>query len=174
MTEQAKRGMTRFGVGPRWVAVSLLCCLPFAAARILWPEVVHIPLPRPVVVGAAVVLLAAGLTLFVAALVRLQRGFPRGELFTAGAYALCRHPIYGSWVVLNVPGIALLADNWAGLLAPLPMYVALRVMVREEEAWLERTFGDAYRAYRERVRPVLPLPRPDRAGRVRVRGRQPR
>lgn len=159
-TSGRERRMTRFGVGPKWVAVSVLCCAPFVAVRVLWPDLVRIPfVPRPAVVGVGVALLAIGLPLCAAAVVRLNRGFPKGELFTRGAYALCRHPIYGSWIVFNVPGLVLLADNWTGLLAPLPMYVALRVLVREEEEWLERTFGDAYREYRARVRRVLPIPR---------------
>jgi protein-S-isoprenylcysteine O-methyltransferase Ste14 len=156
----AGKKMTVSGVGPRWILWSLLSSIPFVAARLLWPEAVHVPfVPRPVVVGIGLALLAFGIPLCMAAVVRLARGFPKGELFTGGAYALCRHPIYASWIVFNVPGFVLLADNWVGLLSVVPMYVALRLLVREEEEWLERTFGDAYRAYRARVRPVLPIPR---------------
>ena len=36
------------------------------------------------------------------------------------------------------------------------MYIALRWLVRDEEAWLEQTFGEAYRAYRRRVPAVMP------------------
>jgi len=152
--------MTRAGVGPRWVLLSVLFSAPFVAVRVFWPEAVSLSfLPRPLVVGVGIGLLAVGLPLCVVAVLRLARGFPRGELFTRGAYGLCRHPIYGSWIVFNVPGLVLLADNWIGLLVPLPMYVALRVLVREEEQWLERIFGDAYRAYRDRVPAVLPIPR---------------
>lgn len=154
------RKMTRGGVGPRWAALSLLSALPFVGARLLWPEATAITfLPRPVVVGLAIGLLVAGVPLCGAAVVRLVRGFPRGELFTSGPYALCRHPIYASWIVFNVPAIALLADNWAGLLSTIPMYVALRILVRKEERWLEETFGDAYRTYRDRVNAVLPIPK---------------
>ena len=137
--------MTRWGVGPRWVALSALFAAPAIAARLLWPGVFRIPcVPRPVVVVAGLVLLGLGLPLCVAGVVRLARGFPKGELFTSGAYALCRHPIYGSWIVFGVPGMALLADSWIGLLVPGAMYAALRVLVREEEAWLdscERWYG---------------------------------
>lgn len=155
-----KHTMTQTGVGPRWVLVSLLSSVPFMVPRLLWPKAVKIPfVPRGVVVGIGVVLLGLGIPLCLAAVGRLVRGFPRGELFTSGAYALCRHPIYGSWIVFIVPGLVLFVDNWVGLLAPIPMYLALRLMVRKEEVWLESTFGDAYRDYRARVRPVLPIPR---------------
>ena len=158
-TNVTKKKMTHFGVGPRWVLISLLSCAPFIALRFLFPDAVAIPfVPRPWVIGIGIAMLAIGLPLCCAALVRLAKGFPRGELFTSGPYALCRHPIYASWIVFNVPGIVLIANNWTGLLAPIPMYIALRILVREEEEWLERTFGDAYREYRGRVNAVSPLP----------------
>jgi protein-S-isoprenylcysteine O-methyltransferase Ste14 len=149
--------MTAFGVGPKWVALSALFAAPAIAARLRWPEVFAIPLvPRPVVIALGGVLLAAGVALCAAGVVTLKRGFPKGELFTKGAYSVCRHPIYGSWVVLGVPGMVLLANSWIGLLVPVPMYIALRWLVRHEEAWLEQTFGEAYRTYRKRVPAVMP------------------
>jgi protein-S-isoprenylcysteine O-methyltransferase Ste14 len=152
--------MTPWGVGPRWVALSILFSAPAVAARALWPEVFQIRfVPRPVVVAVGVVLLAVGVPFFVAAVVRLARGFPKGELFTGGVYGLCRHPLYASWVVFNVPGMVLLADSWIGLAVPFAMYAALQRLVRHEDAWLERTFGDAYREYRDRVPAVLPVRR---------------
>ena len=150
--------MTRWGVGPRWTLVSIFFAAPALAARAEWPALFSIPLaPRPLVVGIGVALLAIGLPFFGAAAHTLHRGFKDGELFTSGPYGLCRHPIYGSWIAFNVPGLMLLADTWIGLLAPLPMYAALRVMVRAEETWLEGKFGERYRAYRARVPAVCPV-----------------
>ena len=57
----------------------------------------------------------------------------------------------------SVPGVALVMSSWIGLAVPLVMYVILRVLVREEETYLERRFGDEYRAYQRRVPAVLPL-----------------
>ena len=151
--------MTRAGVGPKWVAWSMLFSAPAIAVRMLHPEWVRIAwVPRPLVVTVGVALLAIGLPFCAMAVVTLARHFEAGKLFTRGPYAWCRHPIYGSWVVFNVPGVVLLADSWVGLLVPIPMYVALRLLVRDEEQWLERTFGDEYRAYRSRVPAVFPLP----------------
>jgi len=41
------------------------------------------------------VMVAIDVPFFVAALATLQRGFPKGELFTRGVYAMCRHPRAG-------------------------------------------------------------------------------
>ena len=150
--------MTRWGIGPRWALSSIAFAAPTIAARVVWPDLFSIPhVPRTLVVAFGVALLAIGIPFFAAAARTLHRGFAAGELFTRGPYGLCRHPIYGSWIFFNVPGIVLVSDSWIGLLVPPVMYLALRVLVRKEEAWLETRFGDAYRAYRARTPFACPL-----------------
>ncbi len=152
--------MTRWGIGPKWALTSIVCGVPLIVAGRRWPEIFAIRLvPRAALVIAGCLLLASGIPFCVAALATLHRGFVRGELFTRGVYGLCRHPIYASWIVFLVPGGLLLAGSWMFLFVPLVMYAWLRFFVREEEAWLEATFQQQYRAYRRKVPAVLPLPR---------------
>jgi protein-S-isoprenylcysteine O-methyltransferase Ste14 len=159
-TPPPTKRMTRWGIGPRWVRACVVCLSPFIVAGAIWPNAFAMEImPRNVLRIAGILLLTAGIPFGVAALVTLHRGFVRGELFTRGVYGLCRHPIYASWIVFLVPGILLLAGSWMFLLAPLVMYVLLRLMIRDEEAFLEATFQDEYRAYRRRVPAVLPVPR---------------
>lgn len=79
-------------------------------------------------------------------------GAPDTALVTTGPYRLSRNPIYVAFAIIflgcslssNAPGFALVAA---------PMMVALRqLVVMPEEAHLEAIFGDAYRAYAQRVR----------------------
>jgi protein-S-isoprenylcysteine O-methyltransferase Ste14 len=152
--------MTRWGIGPKWALASILCSAPLLLAATLRPNAFAIGLvPEGVLRITGFLLLGVGVPFCVAALVTLHRGFVRGELFTRGVYGLCRHPIYASWIVFLVPGILLLAGSWTFLLVPAAMYGLLRFFVRDEEAFLEATFQDSYRAYRRRVPAVLPLPR---------------
>ena len=104
--------------------------------------------------------LILGAILFV---VWLFRGFSRiGEeydykkvptkLVTDGAFAWSRNPGYAA-MVGSCAGFALAFDNLWALAAGVIAYFALDILViRKEEAILERQFGDAYRAYRTRVR----------------------
>ena len=157
MSDQGER-MSIFGVGPIFVALSLVYTAIALSLRFTYPETFTITLvPRWSMVVAGSVLMAIGIPFFVAALVTLRRGFPSGQLFTKGVYAMCRHPVYGAWVVFIVPGMVLVAANWIGLTVPVLMYVTLRVLVRTEEAFLEQTFGDEFRAYKHRTPAVLPL-----------------
>ena len=150
--------MSVFGVGPWFVVLSLAYAAVGTSLRVLYPEHTTIPgLPRGAQVAAGVVLLAVGIPFFVAAMRALRRGFPEDRLFTQGVYATCRHPVYGCWVVFNVPGIILLADSWPGLVVTGLMYVTLKLLVVREERYLEERFGDEYRAYAARTPAVLPL-----------------
>jgi protein-S-isoprenylcysteine O-methyltransferase Ste14 len=150
--------MTRFGVGPTFVLISAVLTAAALYVRSLDPAFFSMAdvVPRWFQVGLGGLLLAFGLPMFVWSLLILNRGFPEGRLFTGGPYGWCRHPIYGCWVVFNVPGIVLLVGTWVGLLVPVLMYVTLRVLVLKEERWLLDTFGDEYKAYRARTPAVLP------------------
>ena len=77
---------------------------------------------------------------------------PTTALVTTGVYSLSRNPIYVAMVMLYF-GLALIfAASWA-LLLLVPSLVALEIaVIRREEAYLERRFGEAYRQYRARVR----------------------
>jgi len=152
--------MTRWGIGPKFSGLSLLVASPLLVAGRLWTDVFTIHLvPKHVTAVAGCLLLAAGIPFCASAMLTLRRGFPKGELFTGGVYGWCRHPIYASWIVFLVPGLLLLLGSWNFVLVPLAMYAVLRLTVQREEEWLEATFGEKYRAYRERVPAVLPLPR---------------
>ncbi len=73
-------------------------------------------------------------------------------LCTDGPFRFSRNPIYlGDWLVLV--GVALLLNSlWPLAFAPF-IWLMLRFgVIRHEEAHLEAKFGDAYRAYKARVR----------------------
>jgi protein-S-isoprenylcysteine O-methyltransferase Ste14 len=73
---------------------------------------------------------------------------PTTALVTGGPYRLSRNPAYLADVLVYV-GIALLADApW--VLAPLPVVLAVMDVgvIRREERYLERRFGDDYRAFK--------------------------
>ena len=77
---------------------------------------------------------------------------PTSTLVIWGPYRFTRNPMYLGLAALYVGGTLLLNDPWP--LALLPVVIALiqRRVIAREEAYLERTFGDEYRAYKARVR----------------------
>jgi protein-S-isoprenylcysteine O-methyltransferase Ste14 len=53
---------------------------------------------------------------------------------------------------LYVGGTLLLNDPWPLVFLPLVIALVQRYVIAREETYLERTFGDEYRAYKARVR----------------------
>lgn len=92
-------------------------------------------------------------------IIGVMKAYNRDELVTSGVYAVVRHPIYSAWIVLILPGLALLTRSWPLLLTPLVAYVNFKLRIHTEDEYLRRRFGQAYVEYRARVNELIPLPR---------------
>lgn len=78
------------------------------------------------------------------------------RLITHGPYRLIRHPMYLSFILLGL-GMALTAANWAmAFFTCLPPVIAYLRRSKQEEELLEETFGEAYRAYKDRTGSLFP------------------
>lgn len=79
----------------------------------------------------------------------------RPGLVVHGLYRWTRNPIYLA-MFLALAGLVLLLPSWLTLLALVGTILGVRQQVREEEAYLLRTYGDEYRAYAARVARFVP------------------
>ena len=77
---------------------------------------------------------------------------PTTAIVEGGPYRFTRNPIYMG-MFGGLIGLGIAFDNpWLlAMLVPFALVIRYGVVAREE-AYLERTFGDAYRGYRRRVR----------------------
>jgi protein-S-isoprenylcysteine O-methyltransferase Ste14 len=78
------------------------------------------------------------------------------ELVTRGPYCYVRHPIYTGMLAMFL-GTALAAGRLGGFLGLAFGFVAIWNKVRQEEALMLRHFPDEYRAYRARVKALIPF-----------------
>jgi protein-S-isoprenylcysteine O-methyltransferase Ste14 len=144
------------------VALPPLIFLGFLAAAAVLEVVVPLPLlvahafPR-YLAGAALaaggfVMIAMGTRRFLAAGTNIPPTLPTMALVVDGIYRRTRNPLYlGTTLVYLGLGVAA-GSLWAiGLVVPLMWVINVGVVAREER-YLERKFGDAYRAYKARVR----------------------
>lgn len=82
------------------------------------------------------------------------------ELTRSGPYRYCRNPFYLANWMLDC-GICLMIGRWwVGLPYLLLWSTVYRTTIALEEAKLEKLFGAAFRAYRERVPRLFPTLRP--------------
>ncbi|HEX3270748.1 MAG TPA: isoprenylcysteine carboxylmethyltransferase family protein [Ktedonobacterales bacterium] len=127
-----------------------------------WALQARFPLPflsSPLALGLGVALMAAGGLLIIWSLLTLVRGHgtlntngASAALVAAGPYRISRNPMYLGLVLLYGGLACAFSVVWALLLLiPLIVYTQLGVIAREER-YLDRAFGEAYRAYQARVR----------------------
>ncbi len=111
---------------------------------------------------AGVVLVAAGLAYAALARVHLGRLWSGSVTLKAdhaivrsGPYRLTRHPIY-TGLLLALIGTVLTRDMVAPLAGFLLVTIGVALKIRQEEALMLDTFGDAYRAYQHEVPALIP------------------
>jgi hypothetical protein len=113
--------------------------------------------PQPTLFAGGVAMLLAG-----AALHLYSKGclHQNEELTRSGPYRYCRNPFYLANWMLDC-GICLMIGRWwVGLPYLFVWSTVYRTTIALEEAKLEGLFGDAFRAYRERVPRLFPTRRP--------------
>jgi protein-S-isoprenylcysteine O-methyltransferase Ste14 len=103
-------------------------------------------------VGSGVLLMTAAIVNFTRASTPVPTRLPTTALVTSGVHGIMRNPIYVAMVLIYL-GIAVAANSLWIVILVLPLALIIRYgVVAREEAYLEGKFGDAYRAYKARVR----------------------
>jgi len=136
------------------MAVAALACILQALSPLGWLD----SLGQDVRIGAGAVIAIAGFgiaasgrRLLVRAGTNLSPLRPTTALATGGIYRWTRNPLYTGGTLFLV-GVALVfALDWLVLLIVPSLLVLHFGVVRREEQYLERKFGDAYRQYTSSV-----------------------
>jgi protein-S-isoprenylcysteine O-methyltransferase Ste14 len=82
----------------------------------------------------------------------LNTAGPSAALVISGPYRFSRNPMYLGLALLFTGVAVMLGVVWALLFViPLILYIQVRVIIPEER-YLQRAFGDDYRAYCSQVR----------------------
>lgn len=116
-------------------------------------------LPPDIQMIVGLPLIVLGLVLIVMSAWELRRAgtspfhhHPTNAVVPHGLYGLSRNPIYVAMVIACV-GVAVTADRaWVLAGTALATVLVDRVVIAREEAFLTAKFGDAYLAYRAKVR----------------------
>jgi len=119
-----------------------------------------LPIPAPIAVrltGFGLALL--GFLLGIFALIEFKRARtssdpkkPAANFVTSGIYRYSRNPIYLGFVLIQI-GLPLNMGNYWGIVLAWPLVTLINNMViKHEEAHLEKKFKEQYTAYRSRVR----------------------
>jgi len=130
-----------------WIRARLPLLL--LAGLVLWGK------PTWNLAGVPFLLLGQGLRAWAVGYLHKDR-----ELATAGPYAYCRHPLYLGTFLSGI-GVCLLVGSWlVGVIFALLFAAAYVPIIRQEEAFLEKVYGESFRAYAAKVPAFLPRLRP--------------
>jgi len=129
--------LARFRVALGWVFAPLILILAN-------------PSLESIVVGTIVALIGEAFRIWAAGHLNKSR-----EVTSSGPYRYIAHPLYVGSSVMGA-GLAIASANpiAAGLIV-LYLFVTLRAAIRNEEAFLRRTFGDRYDRYRSPGNPKV-------------------
>jgi len=112
-------------------------------------------------------LIVIGFTILIVAQVTLRRYYSSTlviredhQLITHGIYHFIRHPIYLGNIMVFI-GISVFTSSFYGLLIMSALIPIFLNRIRMEERLLIEEFGDAYRAYKQTTRKLLPFSRGD-------------
>ncbi|MFW5786354.1 MAG: methyltransferase family protein [bacterium] len=152
--------MPLLGDAPRLAAIVAPVVGAAVVLTVVWPErFTFLGKFWGVGVAAGIVLAAVGVVFWVSAAVGLIRAYGRDRPATRGAFGLARHPIFAWWVFFILPPAALITNSWLFLIAAVFAGVATVPSMRREDIALAARYGEAYEAYRGRVRALVPIPR---------------
>jgi protein-S-isoprenylcysteine O-methyltransferase Ste14 len=155
-----KRELSRFGVGPSILLTAAGYAVVAGVATRTWPEVCLVStIPYWVFLAVGIALAATGVPMLVLAVRMGMAAYNSDKLATTGLFGIVRNPMYAAWIVFIIPGLVLLSRSWPLFLTPPVAYIAFKVLIRRENAYLEKRFGDAYRKYRAETNELLPWPR---------------
>lgn len=140
--------------------VPLLTILMGVALNRLWPlESWFGPSPPASywIGGAIVVAAILGFGFYSVTLVRRSGQSenpwkPTTEILDRGPFGLTRNPMYLQMVLACIGVAIMLRNTWILLLVPVCAWVLHRFAILQEEAYLERKFGERYLSYKRRVR----------------------
>ena len=118
---------------------------------------IELPLGLRITLGAAAAVLGLVLIGPAIALFRRTDQNPKPwvttpEIISTGVYRITRNPMYVGMALLQIAIGVGLANWWIIILVPVALAIVDATVVRHEEVYLERKFGDEYTRYKTSVR----------------------
>jgi protein-S-isoprenylcysteine O-methyltransferase Ste14 len=140
------------GSGDRITLFTLPFVIVGVGANIVFPEAFEVGGPSDALRVVSIVVLIAGVIVWLWSVALILTKARRGELITTGPYAWMKHPIYTSVSLLVLPWVGFLLNTWAGALIGLGLYLGVRRYAPGEETAMAAAFGDRWDTYARSVK----------------------
>lgn len=114
-------------------------------------------LGREASIAVGIALLVMGLLFYGNAVFLIRTRFGEGRLIKAGVFRIVQNPMYGAFIMLLIPAVSLLVDNWFVLSTSLAAFTVFKICVKREERFLESVYGEEYNRYKKEVKQIIPF-----------------
>ncbi len=143
--------MSLMGVAGKILVVLIISLTVTLSINFLFKPMFRITENYHQLIIIAVVMAVAGFTLNLMAAFGMLSAYKKGQLATGGLYSIFLNPMYTFQILVTVPGLLLLFNSWSVMMTVIPVFIAFKVFVKEEEKYLQEKFGNQYKYYRENV-----------------------
>lgn len=143
--------MSLIGVAGKIFIVLLISLMSTMTVSLLCQPLFRITEYYEKLVFIGLIMAVTGFTFNLIAGLEILRAYRKEQLATSGLYSIFLNPMYAFQILITIPGLLLLCNSWLVMATLIPVFVAYKVFVKEEEMYLESKFGDKYREYRNKV-----------------------
>lgn len=142
--------MTRWGIGPLFGILTFL----YSVAIVNYNNTIGVGFDFYFRHQLGIILMVVGFLIFIYPAVTIDKYFNEGKLRTGGLYKYSRHPIYGAWIVLIIPGIIIWLGT--GVTTILAAYLIFKRFIHIEEDYLLTKFGNKFVEYKAKTNAIFP------------------
>lgn len=150
--------MWHAGVGPFYViSIFILTIGAIYIGRFNCFLIGVLPIMKLPLLIVGIIFIVLGIILWVQAAIisQINKKVDENKLITTGVYAWVRNPIYSAFTIIFT-GILCLQNNLLLLVVPFIYWLFLSRIVRKEEVFLKKKFGEEYALYKSKVNRCIP------------------
>ena len=149
--------MTIIGIGIKLLFWTLLFAVALGAVSVrFFPWVDSLAVNGTLMMFIGALLTATGIVMLALSAKRVSKAFREGKLATDGVYSVSRNPLYAAWIFFIIPGLVVISGRVVLLLIPAFMYALFKLLIKEEDGYLEQKFGEEYLRYKKEVNEIFP------------------
>ncbi|MFX1259693.1 MAG: methyltransferase [Promethearchaeota archaeon] len=148
--------MSSWGVGPKMTLYLVPFIVLIVSLDFVFGSTFLLPINQIWMVILGFILITIGFFIWSKSRKAINKAYKESKLVTTGIYGHMRHPLYASFILFLIPGVACLFNSWILFLIPIICYIIFRITIKKEENYCMEKFGEKYAHYRESVYAIFP------------------
>ncbi len=155
-SKEINKEMTVWGVSFQMLLFLIPFIILFVFIHFYFYPAFLLPINGIIMIIIGLCLIIIGLIIYFKTLFVINKAYNSGKLVTTGTFAYVRHPLYSGFILFIIPGIVCLFNSWILFFIPLFYYIIFKIMIKKEEDYCIKKFGEEYIDYKMRVNAIFP------------------